>query len=181
MNTRGAKAKGRGLQNRIAKDLAKITGLQYGSPNDDLADLRGRLMGTPGADIVRSREALGLVPFYVESKNSQSWSFGKRMFDDGLGQLIRWYLNTCDKAMNTGDISRNIPIVVAAKAHVSPIVLIAEDNYMVSPRWNIEGVISMRVPLARFLMTDKDCLAVKGNYVVHILSWVDFLQIWYGN
>ena len=59
MNTRSAKAKGRSLQNQIARDLAKITGLQYGSPNEDLADVRGRLMGTPGADIVRSKEAMG--------------------------------------------------------------------------------------------------------------------------
>lgn len=174
------KQKGRSLQNRVAKDLAKITGLRYGSPNDDLADLRGRLMGTPGADIVRSKDAMGCVPFYVECKNTESWSLGKRMFEDGLGQLIRWYLNTCDKSLQTGDVAQNIPIVIAAKAHTSPIALIAEHRHTMSPRWNTDAVITTRIPLARFITTERDHHAVTGGSVVNILSWTDFLRIWYG-
>lgn len=180
MDTRGAKAKGRSLQNRVAKDLAKVTGLRYGSPNDDLADLRGRLMGTPGADIVRSKAAMELVPFYTECKNSQAWSLGKRMFEDGLGQLIRWYLSNCEKAMQAeGGAAQNIPIVVAAKAHTSPIVLIAEHKEMMSPRWGTDGIIVVRIPLGRFLSSGKDCRGVIGISAVNILSWVDFLGIWY--
>ena len=180
MDTRGAKAKGRSLQNRVAKDLAKITGLTYGSPNDDQADLRGRLMGTPGADIVRSKDAMGLVPFYAECKNSESWSFGKRMFEDGLGQLVRWYLDNCAKAQAMGIASLNIPILIAAKAHTSPVVLIAEHKYTLSSRWNTDSVILMRIPLTRFLVKDADHHVVTGGSAVNILSWADFLRIWYG-
>ena len=180
MDTRGAKAKGRSLQNRVAKDLAKITGLTYGSPNDDQADLRGRLMGTPGADIVRSKDAMGLVPFYIEAKNSESWSFGKRMFEDGLGQLVRWYLDNCAKAQAMEIASLNIPIVIAAKAHTSPVVLIAEHKHTLSSRWSTDGVVLVRIPLTRFLVKEADHRAVKGDAAVNILSWADFLRIWYG-
>lgn len=175
MNTRGAKQKGRSLQNRIAKDLARVTGLRYGSPNDDLADLRGRLMGTPGEDVVRSLRAREVVPFYVEAKNCESWSLGSRMFHDGLGQLIRWYLGTVDRAIKTKDVSENIPIVVAAKAHFPPIVVIEDQRETLSPRWKMDGNIVIQVPLARFIADQ-----LTSRRTVNILSWDDFLRLWYG-
>jgi hypothetical protein len=175
------KQKGRNLQNRIAKDLAKITELKYGSPNDDLADLRGRLMGTPGADIVRSRTAMDLTPFYVECKNSESWSLGKRMFQDGLGQLIRWYLSTSDKAASRKDDLRNIPIVVAAQAHVAPIVVISENRFNKGDLVRSYGVICTRVPVSRFLDSKKEYTSVSYLAIVDILSWEDFLRLWYGD
>lgn len=171
-----AKQKGRNLQNRIAKDLAQITGLRYGSPNDDLADLRGRLMGTPGEDIVRSLRAREVVPFYVECKNSESWSFGSRMFRDGLGQLIRWYIGTADRALKTKDVSENIPIVVAAKAHFPPVVVIEDRRETLSPRWKVDNDIVIQVPLSRFIGDHE-----VSRRTVNILAWGDFLRLWYGD
>ena len=190
MNTRGAKAKGRSLQNRVAKDLARVTGLRYGSPNDDLADLRGRLMGTPGEDIVRSLKARRHVPFFIECKNSESWSFGSRMFGDGLGQLVRWYLGTCDRAVKSKKIEENFPIVVAAKAHFPPVVLISNVGDWFSSYWDMQkegdfdSVISIRVPLARFLdggQWDHLSGSIKSDAMVDILVWEDFLRLWYGD
>lgn len=170
MNTRSAKAKGRSLQNRVAKDLASITGLRYGSPNDDLADLRGRLMGTPGADIVRSERAMKILPFYVECKNTESWSFGPEIFNNGLGQLIRWYFKTLECVQKLKDREWNIPIVVAAKARVSPIVII--DGLEIS---GLDRIISVTVPVRKFLDTKSKYL-VPPEFVVNILSWTDFLD-----
>jgi hypothetical protein len=189
MNTRGAKAKGRSLQNRIAKDLARVTGLRYGSPNDDLADLRGRLMGTSGEDLVRSLRARLKVPFFIESKNSESWSFGSRIFGDGLGQLLRWYFGTCDRATKSERIEYNIPIVVAAKAHFPPVVVISNDGDWYSSFWNLQkegdfdSVISVQVPVARFLDRDRGryfSTSLKPDAQVDILAWEDFLWLWYG-
>lgn len=71
------KAKGRRLQNFVAKRLAEITGLKYGSPGDETADVTGRQMGLGGVDIVLSKEARNVIPWSIEVKNVERFDLWK--------------------------------------------------------------------------------------------------------
>lgn len=97
MSPQEVKAKGRALQNAVARDLARVTGLTYGRPDQDDCDLKGRLMGTPGSDIVRVTEAARTaVPWFIECKARRSWTFDMRLL--GLGSAAKITLYTWLKA-----------------------------------------------------------------------------------
>lgn len=93
MTPQSVKAKGRALQNRVARDLARVTGLRYGRPDEDECDVKGRLMGTPGPDIVRvTMAARRRVPWFIECKARRSWTFDARLL--GLGSTAKITLYT---------------------------------------------------------------------------------------
>lgn len=62
MKTRSAKAKGRRLQNPVARILREVFGLKE-------ADVHPALMGESGIDIKLSSAARRLIPFGFEAKN----------------------------------------------------------------------------------------------------------------
>lgn len=65
-----SKVKGKRTQNRVARIIASITGLSYGDPNDDSAQVKGRCMGQPGKDIMLSNEAKEKIgDLYIECKH----------------------------------------------------------------------------------------------------------------
>jgi hypothetical protein len=70
MKTSSAKAKGRRLQQAIAKQIAELLGLEYGK--DQLVD--SRTMGLSGKDVILIGEAKQRFPFDVEIKNVEKWS-----------------------------------------------------------------------------------------------------------
>jgi hypothetical protein len=70
VKTSSCKAKGRRLQQSIAKQIAELLGLEYGK--DQLVD--SRTMGLSGKDVILIGEAKQRFPFDVETKNSQTWS-----------------------------------------------------------------------------------------------------------
>ena len=70
MKTSSAKAKGRRLQNWVAEQVSKITGVPWGK--DEL--IQGREMGQSGTDLKLYGIAKEKFPFSVECKNQESWS-----------------------------------------------------------------------------------------------------------
>jgi len=70
MKTSSAKAKGRRLQNWVAEQVSKITGIPWGK--DEL--IQGREMGQSGTDLKLYGIAKEKFPFSVECKNQESWS-----------------------------------------------------------------------------------------------------------
>lgn len=164
MLTSSAKAKGRALQNRVAKDLAKATGLRYGRPDDDSADLRGRLMGTPGADLVRRWDdgVLNKVPFYVECRARESWSLGPHIFDGGTSPLVRWYIETARKARQEERENVHIPLLVAHRSHY-PIVAVLGNQ------WAGMGFGALVLPIS---------WDGPSSHVT-VMQWGDFLSWWY--
>ena len=69
MKTSVAKAKGRRLQQRVAKYLAEEYDLVYGQDED----LGSREMGQIGVDVKMSKEAKAKIPFDIECKNQETW------------------------------------------------------------------------------------------------------------
>ena len=63
-----AKAKGREFQKLIARGLAQVLGLVYGTDQD----VGSRGMGQQGTDIVMSAEARRRFPYAVECKNQET-------------------------------------------------------------------------------------------------------------
>ena len=64
------KAKGRRLQNWVAEQVSKITGIPWGK--DEL--IQGREMGQGGVDLKLYGEAKELFPFSVECKSVEKYS-----------------------------------------------------------------------------------------------------------
>lgn len=166
MLTSSAKAKGRALQNRVAKDLATLTGLTYGRPDDESADLRGRLMGTPGSDLVRRWDptVLASVPFYVECKAREVWSFGPRTLDGGSAPLIQWYIETARKALLEKRQEVSIPLLVAHRNNY-PTVAVLGNQWVGLAFSSLVLPISWEGPSSH----------------VTVMRWGDFLSWWYGS
>lgn len=164
MLTSSAKAKGRALQNRVAKDLAAATGLQYGRPDDESADLRGRLMGTPGADLVRRWDdsVLSKVPFYVECKAREAWSLGPHIFDGASSPLVKWYIETARKAQREANVGVNIPLLVAHRSHYPAVAVLGHQ-------WIGTGFGVLVLPIS---------WDGKRSHV-SVFRWADFLAWWY--
>lgn len=70
MKTSSAKAKGRRLQQFVAKKISEITGCPCGK--DEI--IRSREMGQAGVDVVLVGIAKEKFPFSVEAKCQESWS-----------------------------------------------------------------------------------------------------------
>ena len=64
------KAKGRLLQNLIAKKISELLDIPYGKDKD----IQGREMGQSGTDIKLYGKALELFRFSIECKNCEAWS-----------------------------------------------------------------------------------------------------------
>ena len=81
MNTRTCKAKGRRLQNKVAKDLNNKLFYDYGSVESDWkpkeGDIKPAIMGESGRDIILSPKAEEWIPFDIECKNCETWSVPK--------------------------------------------------------------------------------------------------------
>jgi len=70
MKTSSAKAKGRRLQQWVAKQISKITGLPCGK--DEV--IESREMGQAGTDVKLYGLAKEKFPFSVECRNRETWS-----------------------------------------------------------------------------------------------------------
>lgn len=64
------KSKGRGLQQWVANEISKLTGIPCGK--DEAIESRGG--GQCGTDVRLSKKALALFPYSVECKNCETWS-----------------------------------------------------------------------------------------------------------
>lgn len=64
------KAKGRNLQQYVAKKISEITGIPYGK--DEM--IASREMGQSGTDVRLIGEAKKLFPFSIECKYQENWS-----------------------------------------------------------------------------------------------------------
>jgi len=70
MKTRSCKAKGRRLQNKIAKELAELFGLELGKEKD----IWPRVMGEDGPDIALAKHIREIIPLSIECKNQEKWN-----------------------------------------------------------------------------------------------------------
>jgi hypothetical protein len=68
--TASRKAKGRKLQNLIAKMISELLEIPCGKDKD----IQGREMGQSGTDVKLYGKALELFPFSIECKNQETWS-----------------------------------------------------------------------------------------------------------
>jgi len=170
MLTRSAKAKGRRLQNQVARDLARVTGLRYGRPDDDSADLRGRPMGMSGPDIVRSERALERVPFYIECRARESWGFGPRTLDSGTSPLVTWFVETANAAFwwNEARPDLNVPLLIVTRNHY-PVVAVTGSSHI------DRECVRLVLPLPE---SDR---AFCGEQAVCVVLWTRLLQMWYDN
>lgn len=93
MTPQSAKAKGRGLQNRVARMIADAAGLKCGSPGDENADITGRQMSQPGLDIVCQSEAARRAwvwPTYCRC--AESWTrHPLKAMAEGRFEPARWW------------------------------------------------------------------------------------------
>ena len=69
MKTKSAKAKGRRLQDWVAKKIGEITGGTVGKDKDIVP----RIMGQSGVDIHMVPKVLDMFPFSIECKNAETW------------------------------------------------------------------------------------------------------------
>jgi len=70
MKTSSAKAKGRKLQQLVAKKISELTGIPHGK--DCL--IESREMGQSGVDVKLIGEARDKFPFSIECKNCEKWT-----------------------------------------------------------------------------------------------------------
>lgn len=66
-----AKGKGRNLQQKVCRDIAKFLGIVY-NQSDDNCDVHSREMGQKGADVILRGEARRKFPFSIECKASEN-------------------------------------------------------------------------------------------------------------
>jgi hypothetical protein len=64
------KAKGRRLQQWFAKQIAELTGFEYGKD----CDIESRPMGQSGIDVRMSKQVLEIFPYSPETKCCESWA-----------------------------------------------------------------------------------------------------------
>lgn len=70
IKTSSAKAKGRKLQQWMARKIAELIGMEYGKD----CPVESRPMGQTGVDVRLEKEALKRFPFSVECKAQENWS-----------------------------------------------------------------------------------------------------------
>ena len=70
---RSAKAKGRNLQNWVAKKISCLLGIPFAN-QDDEALIASRQMGQAGTDVILRGEALKKFPFSIECKSCEQWN-----------------------------------------------------------------------------------------------------------
>ena len=73
ITVQSAKAKGRNLQNWVAKKISCLLGIPFAN-QDDEALISSRQMGQAGTDVILRGEALKRFPFSVECKNQEQWN-----------------------------------------------------------------------------------------------------------
>lgn len=66
-----AKGKGRNLQQKVCRDIAKLLGIVYNQSDEDCA-IHSREIGLAGVDIILRGEARRKFPYSIECKNSES-------------------------------------------------------------------------------------------------------------
>ena len=168
MLTRSAKKKARALQNRVARDLAKVTGLKYGRPDADDCDVKGRQMGMIGVDIVRlTPEAMERIPFFIEAKARESWTFSHHLLT-GKAQspLVGWYRAAERAAKKEQRRDQDTPLLVVSQNRCPPLV-VTEYGPVALVLRNVPGDVSyvrLKTPVG----------------VLVILDWRAFLACWYG-
>ena len=64
------KAKGRRLQQWVAKEISKITGFECGTD----CEIESRPMGQNGPDIRLEKKVLEIFPYSIECKSQESWA-----------------------------------------------------------------------------------------------------------
>ena len=168
MLTSSAKAKARALQNRVARDLAKATGLTYGRPDADDCDVKGRQMGMIGPDIVRlTPEARERIPFFIECKARESWSFSHHLLTSkAQSPLVGWYEATVRAAKKEPRRDRDTPLLIVSQNRCPPLA-VAEYGPLALVLRNVPGDVSyVRLKSAMGVLV--------------IVDWRAFLACWYG-
>lgn len=66
-----AKGKGRNLQQKVCRDIAKFLGIVYNQSDED-CPIHSKEMGLAGVDIVIRGDARKRFPFSIECKNSEA-------------------------------------------------------------------------------------------------------------
>ena len=168
MLTSSAKATARALQTRVARDLAKATGLTYGRPDADDCDVKGRQMGMVGADIVRlTPEAMERIPFFIEAKARESWTFSHHLLTaKAQSPLVGWYRAAARVARKESRLQRDLPLLVVSQNHC-PALAVAEYGPLALILRNVPGDVSY--------------VRLKTSLgVLVILDWRAFLACWYG-
>lgn len=67
------KAKGRALQQWVCNRLSEISGIPWGSNDED--EIRSRTMGLSGVDVILTGAAKERFPFSFECKSGESFQF----------------------------------------------------------------------------------------------------------
>lgn len=161
MKPRSGKSKARILQNTVAKDCARLSGLRYGRPDDDAADFKGRVMGQAGADLVRSEAARQVFPFIVEAKNTQKWRLSEAVLAGDFGIAASWWDILVKRCFGGSDM----PILIVKRNH-SPILAIFEAFW--------------------FVNTCKDYMVRVGSYAIinkdiAIVPWDEWVTWWFSD
>ena len=107
MRTSSKKAKGRTLQNLVAKEL-----LECFSDSLVEGDIKPILMGGSGVDIQLSPLAMSIIPWDIECKNQETWS------------IPLWWKQT---TTNTGEGRK--PLLVIKKNHHEPLVVVSWSDF----------------------------------------------------
>ena len=108
IKTSSAKAKGRRLQQWIAKRISDITGLPYGK--DEV--IESREMGQSGVDVKLYGDAKEMFPFSVEAKAQETWS------------IPAWIKQAKDNQLKDTDW-----LLFATKNHFDKVVIMDADVF----------------------------------------------------
>jgi hypothetical protein len=144
ISIQAAKAKGRRLQVDVAEAIAarcNLTieavpptkaGMRNGAlwvPEGSGADLGVRRMGEAGSDVPlltgRARASVQLFgrPLWVETKNTEQWDLGPKLWESGIsGFIAKAYRQAMDASKEYWEMHNGLPIVVLSKNFWQPIV-----------------------------------------------------------
>jgi hypothetical protein len=109
MKTSSCKAKGRKLQNFVAKRIAEAINESYGEDES----VSGRPMGQSGTDVRLVGSAKKKFPFDVEVKNQEKWS------------IQQWI----DQAKSNNERERHW-LLVCGKNRFQPVVVLDFETFM---------------------------------------------------
>ena len=108
MKTASGKAKGRRLQQWVAQQISKLTGLKSGKDSDIVS----REMGQSGTDVRLSEKAKILFPFSVECKNVEKLNVWKTI-----------------KQARDNQIENTDWLVIAKRNHERPIAIMDAERF----------------------------------------------------
>lgn len=114
ISVQSAKAKGRRLQQWVAKKISEITGI----PLEKDGEIESRPMGQSGTDIRLSGEALYHFPFSVECKSQETWS------------IPAWIRQAQENQIEGTDW-----LLVCKRNHEKPVVVMDAKTFFMIYKW----------------------------------------------